>query len=161
MNDKLNTITFTNDFPNTNNTFQELVSSGQQSLIKDKELSLEVIDFYLFCEDNFIDVKNNNDNIYYKEIYPVLNKLSEIHFENDGLFDKNGSTKNAVIKNYLNKELDKPENILALLNAIKTQTLIQITHLEIAKETLKGGKELISFIDNYLGLTLEDVNNFD
>lgn len=162
LNDKLNTITFTDDFPNTNNTYQELVSSGQQTLIKDKELSLQVIDFYLFCQDNFIDVKNNNDNLYYKEIYPVLNKLSQIHTDFEILEnDEENSLHNNAVNEYLKKELEKPANILALLNAIKKHTSIQMIHLEIAEETLEGGKELIAFIDNYLGLTAEDVNNFD
>ena len=159
LNNKLNVLTFAHSFPNTNNTYQELVSSGQQSLIQEKELSLELIDFYLFCEDNFIEVKNNNDNLYYKEVYPVLNRLSQnnIFLEDDDEEIVNNKT----VNQYLITELDKPKNILALLNAIKTQRIIQTIHLEIAKETLEGGKELTTEIDKYLGLTFEDVNHYD
>lgn len=161
LNDKLNSLTFTYNFPNTNNTYQELVSSGQQSLIKDKDLSLELIDFYLFCEDNFIEVKNNNDNVYYKEVYPILNKLSQ----NNNLLEDDNSDKepinNVFINNYLKSELEKPANTLALHNALKTQSMIQTIHLAIAEETLEGGIELTAVIDKYLGLTFEDVNHYD
>ena len=161
LNKKLNDVTFTYNFPNTNNTYQELVSSGQQSLIKDKELSLELIDFYLFSEDNFIEIKNNNDNIYYKEVYPILNKLSQ----NNILLEDDESIiepiNNVFINKYLKTELEKPANTLALLNALKTQAMIQKNHLQITKETLEGGIELIALIDKYLGLTYEDVSHYD
>jgi hypothetical protein len=162
LNDKLNELAFAHSFPNTNNTYQELVSSGQLSLINDKELSLELIDFYLFCEDNFIEVKKNNDNLYFKEVYPILNKLSQITLSFDELnHEEIMINNNEIINEYLNIELDKPANILALLNAIKTQTTIQKIHLAIAKETLEGGIQLTAVIDKYLGLTFDDVNHYD
>ncbi|MGK0414390.1 MAG: hypothetical protein ACJA1B_002614 [Polaribacter sp.] len=163
LNEKLNALTFADNFPNINNTYQELVSSGQQTLIKEKELSLELIDFYLFCEDNFLDVKNNNDNIYYKEVYPVLNKLSQIYVTFKDLNEDEESAINNinVLNSYLTSELEKPANILALLNAIKTQTMILVAHLELAEETLIGGKELVVQIDEYLGLTADMVNHYD
>ncbi|TMM28718.1 hypothetical protein FDT66_12455 [Polaribacter aestuariivivens] len=162
LNEKLNILTFTHNFPNTNNTYQELVSSGQQSLIKNKELSLELIDFYLFCEDNFIEVKNNNDNLYFKEVYPILNTLSQNNRSFDEFSKQEITIDNDIIINdYLKEELQKPANILALLNALKTQTTIQKIHLDIAKETLEGGIGLTAIIDKYLGLTYEDVNHYD
>ena len=162
LNNKLNVLTFAHSFPNTNNTYQELVSSGQLSLIKDKELSLELIDFYLFCEDNFIEVKKNNDNLYFKEVYPVLNKLSQYNLSFEKLNNEEIMiNNNEIINEYLNIELDKPANILALLNAIKIQTTIQKIHLAIAKETLEGGIQLTAVIDKYLGLTFDDVNHYD
>ena len=78
LNYHLNTLMYAQFFPNTNNSYRELVSSGQLSLIKDKDLSLEVIDFYLFSEDNEQVFKNDIDNIFYPQIYPVLSSLVQV-----------------------------------------------------------------------------------
>ena len=61
----------------------------------------------------------------------------------------------------LSNELEKPTNILQLLNAIKTQIIIQTNHLYMVKETLEAGKNLIVEIDKDLGLTTDMVNNYD
>jgi hypothetical protein len=49
LNEKLNLLMEVDNFPNINNTYQELISSGQQALIKNKELSVSIIDYYLYC----------------------------------------------------------------------------------------------------------------
>ena len=62
---------------------------------------------------------------------------------------------------YLKKKLKDPENVLRLLNALKTNIILDTNHLELTNETLEGGIDLIQKIDNYLGLTSEMVNNYD
>ena len=163
LNDKLNFLMIVDDFPNTNNTYQELVNSGQQTLISSKELSIDIIDYYLFCSDNYISFKNNNDNIYYSKVYTVFNRLSqtsladiELDESEDYLLDDD-----KISSQFIKNELKKPENILELLNAIKTQIIIHTTYLSMVEETLTASKELIIDIDKYLGLTSDMVVNYD
>ena len=150
-------------FPNTNNTYQELVNSGQQTLIQNKDLSIDIIDFYLFCEDNFRDVKNNNDNVFYKEIHPVLyglhqTSLIEMELPKE---DRELLWEDQATNEYLLKKLEIPENKLKMLNALKTNILMDDYHLSMVEETLEAGIDLIKKIDNYLGLTPDMVNNYD
>jgi hypothetical protein len=163
LNSKLNSLMTAVNFPNTNNTYQELVNSGQQTLISDKELSIEIIDFYLFCEDNYIDVKNNNDNVFYKEVHPALYSLHQTNLSELELTEAedNLMKEDDLTNEYLKKKLKDPENVLRLLNALKTNIILDTSHLELTKETLEGGIDLIQKIDNYLGLTSEMVNNYD
>ena len=162
LNEKLNSMMIVDNFPNINNTYQELVNSGQQTLIRDKDLSIDVIDYYLFCDDNYIDIKNNNDNVYYKEIYRTFTglyqaSLSELELEegDDLLFI------DVKTNQYLKNKLENPENVLRMINALRSFILMNTFHLEMVEETLQAGVDLIQKIDNYLGLTPDMVNHYD
>jgi uncharacterized membrane-anchored protein YhcB (DUF1043 family) len=163
LNFRLNLIMIVENFPNTNNTYLELVNSGQQTLISDKDLSIDIIDYYLFCEDNYINMKNNNDNVFYKEIHPVLyglhqTILSEIKLSGEENFLR---MEDAKTQEYLRQKLETPENTLRLINALKNSILINSLHLEMVKETQEAGIDLIKKIDAYLGLTPDMVNHYN
>lgn len=151
------------NFPNINNTYQELVNSGQQNLIKNKDLSIDIIDYFLFCEDNDIDFQNNNNNVFYKEIHPVFYGLHQTSLAEMELPE----TEDYLMKNdvstqkYLRKKLEEPENVLRMLNAIKTNMLMDEFHLDMVDETLEAGADLVAKIDKYLGLTADMVNHYD
>ncbi|WP_445749733.1 DUF6090 family protein [Polaribacter sp.] len=163
LNEKLNLFMEVNIFPNINNTYQELVSSGQQAIIKDKDLSIGVIDYYLFCEDNYKDVKNNNDNVYYRELHPLFYNNSQITIlknddlisDKEGLFDTDDE-----ITNFLKNKLDEQETKIKFLNALKALIILNNIHLDLVKETIDLGIELVKVIDLYLGFTPEMVNEF-
>ena len=163
LNEKLNRLMVSDNFPNINNTYQELVSSGQQNIISDKELSIDIIDYYLFCNDNYMDIKNDNDNIFYKEVHPVFYSLSETQLTDFELSKEELSLQepNKEASEYIKKQLRNPELILKLLNALKTTIIVHTEHLEMITETLSAGKELIQQIDDYLGLTPDMVNYYD
>jgi hypothetical protein len=149
FNIKLNGLMYAQFFPNTNNTYQELVSSGQLSLIKNKDLSLEVIDFYLFSEDNEHVFQNDIDNIFYPQIYPVLTSLVQVDLtdyisdEKDRyLLDQLPSISKLILQ-----RLQNTETQLALENAIKLKILILSDQLTIIKETQKGITSLNAMIE--------------
>lgn len=146
---KLNELMITDNYPYVDNTYQELVSSGQLGLIKNKDLSTDIIDYYLFTKDSEIDIKNNIENVFYVIIYPVLNKLVQIELEADSLDEDEMDLLNIDndIRNYILKELEKHEVKLSLLNAIKTRILINGTHLMLVEETLEISEELTKKID--------------
>jgi len=163
LNSKLNLLLTVDNFPNVNNTYQELVSSGQQSLIKNKDLSITIIDYYLLCNSSYLDIKSNNDNVYYKQVCPTLYNLSQTSLAATNIYDDELMLleNDDISTTILNTELEKPANILQLLNAIKTQIIIHTNHLEMVEDILAFGKEVIIEIDKELGLTSEMVNNFD
>lgn len=163
LNEKLNLFMEVNIFPNINNTYKELVSSGQQAIIKDKELSISIIDYYLFCEDNDKDVKNNNDNVYYRELHPIFYNYSQITvLPNDDLFeDKEGLFEtDEEIAQFLETKLGEKESKIKFLNSLKALILLYSNHLDIVNETIELGIELVKEIDLYLGFTPEMVTKF-
>ncbi len=160
LNEKLNLLMKVDNFPNINNTYQELISSGQQALIKNKELSVSIIDYYLYSEDNYIDIKNNNDNVYYRELHPMFYDLAQIVIlENELYEDKEHLFQtDDEIEAILAKKLENEEIKIKFLNALKSLILINKLHLEMIDETIKMGRILVQKIDNELGLTPEMVN---
>lgn len=155
LNEKLNLLMEVDNFPNINNTYQELVSSGQQALIKNKELSVSIIDYYLYSEDNYIDIKNNNDNVYYRELHPMFYNLAQIVILEDELYDdkENLFETDDEIAIILKKKLENEETKIKFLNALKSLILINKLQLEMIDETIKMGKVLVQKIDDELGLT--------
>jgi hypothetical protein len=152
LNSKLNLLMYAQFFPNTNNSYQELVSSGQLSLIKNKNISLEVIDFYLYSADNEEVFKNDIDNIFYPQIYPVISDLVQVDIA-DFLKDDADNyllEKLPPISSLIEEKLQKFSTRLALENAIKLKILILSDQLEVIQETQKGAKELSILIEKEL-----------
>ncbi|MDT7831537.1 DUF6090 family protein [Flavobacteriaceae bacterium S356] len=149
LDSKLNTLMITDNFPYVNNTYEELVSSGQLGLIQNKDLSTDIIDYYLFTKDSEIDVKNNIENVFYMVIYPILNELVQIELEEEGLEENELSLlkNDEKIRQFVLKKLENHDVKLSLLNAIKTRILINQTHLELVDETLEIGNDLVKKID--------------
>lgn len=158
LNIKLNALMSADNFPNINNTYQELVSSGQQTLIQNKNLSIDIIDYYLFCEDNYIDFENNNNNIFYKVVFPIFYNSSQISLVDLNEGEQDLLINDTIIHNFINDELNKPSVIYKLVNAIKIKIIILSNHLEMVNETLSDSKELVKKIDTYLEIKPEDIN---
>lgn len=163
LNHRLSTLMMADNFPNINNTYQELVNSGQQNLIKDKDLSIDIIDYFLFCEDNEIDFTNDYDNIFFQEIYPVFSGLqqtsmAELEFKGD---EDYLNVEYEKINTYIQLKLEEPENVLRMMNAIRINIAMDQFHLEMVTETLEAGVDLVKKIDDYLGLTPDMVNHYD
>ena len=163
LNNKLNFLIETYSFPNINNTYAELISSGQLNLIRQKELSLDIINYYLLSEESYVDVNNNIDNIFYPEVYPTIKKLCQISMYDEDV--KEGET-------YLTQEfehldlliktrLQKTDVQLDLLNALKIRIQMLSMHTYLIDDLLKFAQELIQSVDDYLGLKPKDVNTYD
>ncbi|MDP5092626.1 MAG: DUF6090 family protein [Polaribacter sp.] len=160
LNEKLNLFMEVDNFPNINNTYQELISSGQQALIKNKELSVSIIDYYLYSEDNYIDIKNNNDNVFYKELHPMFYDLAQIIIIDNGLYNdkENLFETDDEVTTILIKKLEDDEIKIKFLNALKSLILINKLQLEMIDETIEMGRILVQKIDDELGLTPDMVN---
>lgn len=155
LNDKLNFLIETYGFPNTNNTYSELVSSGQLNLIKNKILSVDIINYYLTSQGSYDDVKNNIDNIFYPEVYPTIKNLCQITMYDEDV----GEGENYLTEEYedlgllINNRLNTSETKLDLLNAIKIRIQILSVHLYMINDMLEIAEELIKSIDKELGYT--------
>ena len=160
---KLNVLMESFIYPNTNNTYTELVSSGQFDLIKDKDLNLNIISYFSTIEENHINAETNIMNIFYPEIYPIYNKFSqaELYEENINEDESYLLDKDEAITKYINELLENPSSKLLLTNAIRTQISILSDDIVIIDDTLEFSIEVIQLIDDYLGLTSEDVNHYD
>jgi len=144
---KLNQLMHSYSYPNIENTYRELVSSGQVSLIENDSLILDIIDFYIFSTETEAIFKVNQSQVFYGEVYTTLNKYAEIdlteYTENDALVF---SDKEVV--NYIVNELKKPKNKLELTNAIRNKVVIVSDYLFTVKESLDEVNRMITLIDN-------------
>lgn len=160
FNEKLNILMTSYRYPNTNNTYSELISSGQFGLITDKTLSIDIVNYYTSSDGNYNDINNDIENVFYPEIYPIYNKLSqtELYKEDINKGEEYLLEIDDSFTNYINTQLEKTEVKLALINAIKTQIFILKEHDFMIQESIELNIELIKSIDNYLGLTPDMVN---
>jgi hypothetical protein len=144
---KLNRLMISNPFPNIDNTYKELVSSGQVALIENDSLTLDIIDFYIYNEKLEHIFKVTQDKIFYSEIYTVLNKYTAIDVS-DYVENQDLVFEDTEINNYLQEALKKPKNKLELTNAIKNKIIIVSDYLADVNESLEMINIMINFIDD-------------
>ena len=163
LDENLNSLMSTFIYPNINNTYTELVSSGKYDLIEDKILSTEIIGYFSYINEQHVNIKKEIDNVFYPEVYPAYNKFSQLELTTDipGLDESFIIEKDEDVNNYIISLLDKPASKLLLMNAIKTQISLLSDNLIVIEETLEYITEITKHIDDYLGLTSEMVNHYD
>jgi hypothetical protein len=108
-------------------------------------------------------VKNNNDNVYYRELHPIFYNYSQITVlkDNDILEDEEGLFDiDDEIAQFLRTKLEDQEMKIKFLNALKALIILNTIHLDLVIETIELGIELVKEIDVYLGFTPEMVNKF-
>jgi hypothetical protein len=146
---KINSLLISTTIPNINNTYQEMISSGKQSLIENKDLSSNIIDFYLLTQETESSVQSNINNVYYQDIFPVLLKYSQVSLNDMELPDDHEILlyPDKELSTYIFNELKKPKNKLALLNAIKNKVLIMEDHLSRVILVLEETDKMVSEIE--------------
>lgn len=148
---KLNQLKISDPFPNVDNTYKELVSSGQVALIENDDLILDIIDFYIYNEKLENYFKTSQERIFYGEIYGVLNKYAPIdlsdYSDNVDILQQDSAT-----TNYILEELEIPINRLELTNAIKNKIIIVSDYKNDVIESLKMIDTMIQAIDDEIML---------
>ncbi|NVK52598.1 MAG: hypothetical protein HWD85_06660 [Flavobacteriaceae bacterium] len=149
INPKLNFLLGSEKYPEINNTYTELLASGQFSLIKSKELSNDIIDYYLSSKESENYINNDINNIFYKEVFPVFNSLIELNLDNLNFKGKDTVLfkQHLKLKKYTRNQLEKIDKQLALVNAIKLKIWIEDYHLSLINEMLIASDSLIKKID--------------
>lgn len=151
---KLNQLMGSGTYPNIDNTYRELLSSGQVSLIENDSLVLNIIDFYLYTDELENVFKVNQSQVFYGEVYTTLNKYSEINLM-DFLDDENLLFEDKEAQQYILSELKHPKNRLALTNSIKTKILLISDYLINLNESLNLIDKMIDEIDNEINILKE------
>ncbi|PQJ78772.1 DUF6090 family protein [Polaribacter porphyrae] len=151
---KINKLMRSDSYPNIDNTYRELLSSGQVSLIENDSLVLNIIDFYLYTDEIENVFKVNQSQVFYGEVYKTLNKYSEIDLF-EFVEDENLLFKDEEVQQYILKELEKPKNRLELTNALKNKIVITTDYLENVNESLKLVDKMINEIDNEIDILLD------
>lgn len=151
LSSKINQLLISDPFPNVDNTYRELVSSGQVALIENDSLVLDIIDFYIYNDKLENIFKTTQEEIFFGSIYPILNKFAAI--------DISGYTENEdvifedeTVNNYILKALENPKNKLELINAIKNKIIITTQYREDISESLKMIDTMINYIDDEIDL---------
>lgn len=147
---KLNQLMLSYTYPNIDNTYRELLSSGQVSLIENNDLISEIIDFYLFTDELKINFKTNQNQVFYGEVYTTLNKYAAIDLsEHD---DKNLLFEDKEVTTYIVNQLKQPKNRLELTNAIKNKIIIISDYLINVNESIEFVDKMIKAIDDEIDL---------
>jgi hypothetical protein len=100
INYKLNFMMYTLNYPEAKTTFNELTTTGQISLIREKLIRSNIISYYQFSEDTKQHVSNNVEKVYYDQIFPIIK--SSIIINPEGL----GFPSERINKELLNSRLN-------------------------------------------------------
>lgn len=146
LSQRLNKLMITYSYPNIDNTYRELLSSGQVQLIENEDLLSDIIDFYLNTEELETLFKTNEQQVFYGEVYHVLNKYAEIDLwdydpKKELLFE------DTAVRNYIKSELNKPPVKLELTNAIKNKIIILSDYLATVDQSISDVDSMIKAID--------------
>ncbi|MFY9242455.1 MAG: DUF6090 family protein [Polaribacter sp.] len=148
---KLNSLMITYSYPNTDNTYRELLSSGQVALIENDSLITNIIDFYLNTSEIDFIFKTNENQVFYGQVYSVLLKYSEVdisyYTDQEDLL-----MVDEEIQNYINNLLNAPANKLELTNAIKNKIMIVSDYLSTVNESIDDVDRMIAEIDKEIDL---------
>jgi hypothetical protein len=151
INRKLTYLMYTSKYPEITTTFNELNSTGQLNLIKDKSLRSQVIKYYQNSENHKQTVDGNTENVVYNQIFPiiwstVIIRLENFGFENEkiNLVDKLKTTFDTNLNNS-NKEFE-------LVNAISLRIIIAKSNKGHIKYAKKEAELLLVNINNELNI---------
>lgn len=143
---KLNKLMITYSYPNIDNTYRELLSSGKVNLIENDDILADIIDFYLNSNEIVTQFKTNEKQVFYGEVYPSLNKYATIDIS-DYTKNKELIFKDDHIEKYIIDELETPKVKLELTNAIKNKIIIISDYLITVDDSIKEVDRMIKEID--------------
>ena len=127
------------------------------SSLHDKFLNVKIIYYYLFYEAN----DNYLNDIFYKEIYHVLNKYYKVtmHEKSSSSNEASLDSIDKVLTLFTQNKLKEPASKLELINVVKAKLILQENFIDLVNKTLIDIGSLIRKIDTYLGYTPDMVNN--
>ena len=136
INRKLSFLMYAGGYPEITTTFNELNSTGQLNLIKEKSLRSQVIKYYQNSENNQKAVEGNTENVIYNQIFPVIkSNIIIIRPENFGYQNKKIDLVDNL-KTMFENNLNNSNKEFELVNAISMRIIVAKTnkgHIEKAK----------------------------
>ena len=143
---KLNRLMTSYLYPNIDNTYKEMVSSGQVSLIENDSLILEIIDFYIFSAEAEEVLRTNQEQLFYGEVYRTLSKYAQVDISaytdnQDIVYEEE------EIREFLNTELLDTKNKHELTNAIRNKLIMLHEYLLTIEASIEEVDRIIKNID--------------
>lgn len=148
LNIKLSRLMYSRSYPEINTTFNELKSTGQFNLFKEKLLASKVIKYYQDSENYKKRLTKNIDIVYYNEIFPIIKSSIIIDPNNFGY--ENKKINMLGIEKSLNIILNNSKKEFELANAISLRIVVANTNKSYIEIMIKEAKILLDMINNEL-----------
>ncbi|TYA59668.1 hypothetical protein [Formosa maritima] len=152
INSKLSKMMYSLSYPNIETTFNELNTTGQLNLIKEKSLRSKIIKYYQNSESNKESVNGNLQNVFYNQIFPTIKSSVIIHPENFRFNSK--KINKALIREKLNVEFEsnlvKPDKEFEIVNAISMVIIVTNTNIKHIQNSLEEAELLLKDINKEL-----------
>tara|TARA_B100001173_G_C15880557_1_gene501300 strand:- start:195 stop:914 length:720 start_codon:yes stop_codon:yes gene_type:complete len=148
LNIKLSRLMYSRSYPEVNTTFNELKSTGQFNLFKEKLLASKVIKYYQDSENYKNRLTKNIDIVYYNEIFPIIKSSIIIDPNNFGYENKKINI--LGIEKSLNIILNNSKKEFELANAISLRIVVANTNKAYIEIMIKEAKILLDMINNEL-----------
>ena len=148
LNIKLSRLMYSRSYPEVNTTFNELKSTGQFNLFKEKLLASKVIKYYQDSENYKKRLTKNIDLVYYNEIFPIIKSSIIIDPNNFGYENKKINI--LGIEKSLNIILNNSKKEFELANAISLRIVVANTNKSYIEIMIKEAKILLDMINNEL-----------
>lgn len=148
LNIKLSRLMYSRSYPEVNTTFNELKSTGQFNLFKEKLLASKIIKYYQDSENYKKRLTKNIDIVYYNEIFPIIKSSIIIDPNNFGY--ENKKINMLGIEKSLNIILNNSKKEFELANAISLRIVVANTNKSYIEIMIKEAKILLDMINNEL-----------
>lgn len=148
LNIKLSRLMYSRSYPEINTTFNELKSTGQFNLFKEKLLASKVIKYYQDSENYKNRLTKNIDIVYYNEIFPIIKSSIIIDPNNFGY--ENKKINMLGIEKSFNIILNNSKKEFELANAISLRIVVANTNKAYIEIMIKEAKILLDMINNEL-----------
>ena len=148
LNIKLSRLMYSRSYPEINTTFNELKSTGQFNLFKEKLLASKVIKYYQDSENYKNRLTKNIDIVYYNEIFPIIKSSIIIDPNNFGYENKKINI--LGIEKSLNIILNNSKKEFELANAISLRIVVANPNKAYIEIMIKEAKILLDMINNEL-----------
>ena len=148
LNFKLSRLMYSSSYPSINTTFNELKSTGQFTLFKDKILASKIIKYYQDSENYNNRITKNTDIVYYNQIFPIIKSSTIIDPNNFGF---NNKKINMIgLEKLIATILNNSEKEFELVNAIGLRIVVARTNQSYIITMIKEAEALLNMINNEL-----------
>ena len=145
LNKKLSLLFYAEKYPEIATTFDELKSTGQINLIKNKSVRSKIISYYQNAKNAQEGIRTVTTDIVYSHVYPGFQSSTAILSGNFGL--KNGLTEvPSNIQSILNTKFTQSDSELKLFNTINLRIVSAMANQKILLESKDEAEQLFDVI---------------
>lgn len=151
INTKLASLMYSRQFPEVNTTFNELNSTSQFTVIRNKTLRSNIIKYYQNSESRKKWVDGNTVNVIYNQIFPIINSSIIVDPKNFGFANEKINLAEPLAASF-QKKLSNPNQQFELVNAISLRLIVgkrNKIHFDNSKEE---AEELLAEINKEMDI---------